>query len=228
MRLGERVGLRAARPPLPGSRRRWTPAVLSHRRTTSASINSSTELRQVNGRSAARFFSDETCRWDACSVVGEEASVGRRSGSVRAVSYSWIMASGHHAKRPGGRTAAVSMAIRNAVEELVAEVGSERVTIPMVAERAGVKHATVYRRWPDAATRPLPDTGDLRADIITWAAEILAHYRKPINAAVLRGGIPIAGDDESDCLDPPGYFTSPACSSQARKTRLPVVGNHAG
>src|SRR6476620_3046108 len=130
-----------------------------------------------------------------------------------ALSYRCDMASGQSAKRPGGRTAAVSNAIRAAVEELVAEKGSERVTIPMVAERAGVNPTTVYRRWPDAATmindlatyrldpdRPLPNTGDLRSDIVAWASEILKHYRKPINAAILRGGAAVAGDDESDCL----------------------------
>jgi hypothetical protein len=50
------------------------------------------------------------------------------------------------------------------------------------------------------ADRPLPDTGDLRSDIAAWASEILTHYRKPINAAILRGGAAVAGDDESDCL----------------------------
>ena len=116
------------------------------------------------------------------------------------MSYRCEMASGQPAKRPGGRTAAVSNAIRAAVEELVAEKGSERVTIPMVAERAGVNPTTVYRRWPDAATmindlatyrldpdRPLPNTGDLRSDIVAWASEILNHYRSPMNAAILRG-----------------------------------------
>jgi len=128
-----------------------------------------------------------------------------------ALSYRCDMASGQSAKRPGGRTAAVSNAIRAAVEELVAEKGSERVTIPMVAERAGVNPTTVYRRWPDAATmindlatyrhpQPLPNTGDIRSDIVAWASEILNHYRKPINAAILRGGAAVAGDDESDCL----------------------------
>jgi AcrR family transcriptional regulator len=140
-------------------------------------------------------------------------SIPVTTGVVEAVSYSCGMASGQPGKRPGGRTAAVSNAIRIAVEELVAEKGSERVTIPMVAERAGVDPTTVYRRWPDAATmindlatyrldpdRPLPDTGDLRSDVVAWASEILKHYRKPINAAMLRGGVPVAGDDESDCL----------------------------
>jgi AcrR family transcriptional regulator len=140
---------------------------------------------------------------------------GRPTGLTRLSidSYSGGMGSVQSGKRPGGRTAAVSDAIRTAVEELVAEKGLERVTIPLVAERAGVNPTTVYRRWPDAATmindlatyrldpdRPLPDTGELRTDVAAWAGEILAHYRKPINAAILRGGAAVAGDDESDCL----------------------------
>src|ERR1700676_5525157 len=116
--------------------------------------------------------------------------------------YSRMMSTKSPAKRPGGRTAAVSSAIKTAVEELVAEKGRDRVSIPMVAERAGVNPTTVYRRWPDAATmindiasypldpdRPLPDTGDLQSDIAAWATEILNHYRTPVNAALLRAGV---------------------------------------
>jgi AcrR family transcriptional regulator len=127
--------------------------------------------------------------------------------------YSRIMRTKPPAKRPGGRSAVVSSAISSAVEELVAEKGRDRVSIPMVAERAGVNPTTVYRRWPDAATmindiatyrldpaRPMPDTGDLQSNISQWATEILQHYRKPINAALLRGGAAAAGDFESDCL----------------------------
>jgi AcrR family transcriptional regulator len=117
------------------------------------------------------------------------------------------------ARRTGGRSAAVLMSIKEAVEELVAERGSERVTIPMVAERAGVNHSSVYRRWGDAQTmindlatyrldpgRGLPHTGDLRADLTAWASEIVTHYSKPVNAALLRGGAASAGEGESDCL----------------------------
>src|SRR5215470_16051536 len=98
-------------------------------------------------------------------------------------------------RRTGGRSAAVVTAIRNAVEELVRERGADKVTIPMVAERAGVNPTSVYRRWGDAAAllndiathrldpdRPLPHTADLRADLTTWAQEIVEHYRKPLNA----------------------------------------------
>ncbi len=127
--------------------------------------------------------------------------------------YSLRMSTRRPVKRPGGRTAAVTNAIRAAVEELVVEKGRDRVSIPMVAQRAGVNATTIYRRWPDATTmineiatyqldpdRPLPDTGDLRADVAAWATEILRHYRQPTNAALLRGGAAAAGDDESDCL----------------------------
>jgi AcrR family transcriptional regulator len=48
-------------------------------------------------------------------------------------------------KRPGGRSAAVLNSVKIAVEELVQEKGRERVTIPMVAERAGVNPTSVYQ-----------------------------------------------------------------------------------
>ncbi|HAM27089.1 MAG TPA: TetR family transcriptional regulator [Microbacteriaceae bacterium] len=117
------------------------------------------------------------------------------------------------AKRPGGRSAAVLTSVKNAVEELVAERGRERVTIPIVAERAGVNPTSVYRRWGDLQTmindiatyrldpnRPLPESGDLRADLTQWAREIVTHYSNPVNAALLRGGAASAGESESDCL----------------------------
>ncbi|GAA2382977.1 TetR/AcrR family transcriptional regulator [Dactylosporangium salmoneum] len=117
------------------------------------------------------------------------------------------------ARRTGGRSAAVLSAIRYAVEDLVRERGAEKVTIPMVAERAGVNPTSIYRRWGDAPAllndiatyrldpeRPLPDSGDLRADLAAWAAEIVEHYRKPLNASILRGGSAMAGEQETDCL----------------------------
>jgi AcrR family transcriptional regulator len=115
-------------------------------------------------------------------------------------------------KRPGGRSAAVLTAVKNAVEELVQEKGRERVTIPMVAERAGVNPTSVYRRWGDLQTmindiatyrldpaRPIPELGSLRADLTEWSREIVEHYRNPTNAALLRGGAASAGESESDC-----------------------------
>jgi AcrR family transcriptional regulator len=107
----------------------------------------------------------------------------------------------------------VLASIKKAVEELIAERGSDAITIPMVAERAGVNHTSIYRRWGDARTmindlatyrldpeRGLPDTGDLRADLVEWAGELINHYGVPVRAAILRGGAAAAGERESDCL----------------------------
>ncbi len=117
------------------------------------------------------------------------------------------------ARRTGGRSAQVLAAVRTAVEDLVEERGSERVTVPMVAERAGVNPTSIYRRWGDLPTlindiatyrldpaRPLPDSGSLQTDLADWAAEIVTHYSNPVNAALLRGGAATAGENESDCL----------------------------
>jgi AcrR family transcriptional regulator len=115
-------------------------------------------------------------------------------------------------KRPGGRSAAVLSSIKVAVEELLQEKGRERITIPMVAERAGVNPTSVYRRWGDLQTmindiatyrldptRPIPEHGSIRADLTEWAREIVTHYREPTNAALLRGGAASAGETEADC-----------------------------
>jgi AcrR family transcriptional regulator len=115
-------------------------------------------------------------------------------------------------KRPGGRSAAVLNSVKIAVEQLVEEKGRERVTIPMVAERAGVNPTSVYRRWGDLQTmindiatyrldptRPIPELGSLKTDLTEWAREIVEHYRNPTNAALLRGGAASAGEYEVDC-----------------------------
>jgi AcrR family transcriptional regulator len=107
----------------------------------------------------------------------------------------------------------VSASVMTALQQLLAERGSERITIPMVAQRAGVNPTTLYRRWGDMATmvnslatyRPdepasVPVTGDLRADVRQWAAGLVEHYRMPANAALLRAGAASAGAEESDCL----------------------------
>ena len=115
-------------------------------------------------------------------------------------------------RRPGGRSALVVVAVRRAVEELVAELGPERVTVGQVAERSGVAATTIYRRWGDLPTlvnevaayrldpdRPLPDTGDTGRDILEWSRELAEHFGVPSNAALLRAGAALAGDGVSDC-----------------------------
>lgn len=79
-------------------------------------------------------------------------------------------------------------AIREATLCVLAEVGFDRLTMDLVAERAQTGKRVLYRRWPTKielvvnalevalARRPprLPDTGELRSDLVVllsdWAA----------------------------------------------------------
>ncbi|BEP37474.1 TetR/AcrR family transcriptional regulator [Variovorax sp. V59] len=117
-------------------------------------------------------------------------------------------------KRPGGRSAQVQALVRTALEELVAEQGRERVTVPAVAERAGVSASSIYRRWGDLSgllaetaahrldpNRPLPDTGSLRQDLTAWAQELITHLARPCNTSLLKAAAALAdGGADTDCL----------------------------
>ncbi|UFS59257.1 TetR/AcrR family transcriptional regulator [Subtercola endophyticus] len=151
------------------------------------------------------------------ATPGQVASGHVASGSLGAAKAATVPSSATlsaaPAKRTGGRSALVLAAVRRAVEELVRERGAERVTVPMIAERAGVNPTSIYRRWGDLPTllneiatyhldpaRPLPETGTLRDDLTGWAREIIEHYSLPVHAALLRAGAATAGESESDCL----------------------------
>src|SRR6476620_10583062 len=68
--------------------------------------------------------------------------------------------------------------ILDAALEVLSEVGYDRLTMDAVAQRAKASKATLYRRWNSKATLivdglasqktppPLPDTGDLRSDLL--------------------------------------------------------------
>ena len=69
--------------------------------------------------------------------------------------------------------------ILDAALEVLGEVGYDRLTMDAVAHRAKASKATLYRRWSSKAslvvdavvsmkdTPELPDTGDLRSDLMT-------------------------------------------------------------
>ncbi len=70
-------------------------------------------------------------------------------------------------------------AVLEAAIELLSEVGYRRLTIDLVSQRSGVARSTIYRHWsniPDLAIAafdmalgpnpPLPDTGDIRSDLL--------------------------------------------------------------
>ncbi len=93
----------------------------------------------------------------------------------------------HEQKKRGGvgrpRSARSHRAILDATLELVAEEGIQGTRIEAIAARAGVGKTTIYRRWLskealilDALSElhghgKLVDTGELRADLLTFLKE---------------------------------------------------------
>ncbi len=101
-------------------------------------------------------------------------------------------------RRPGGRTARVRARVHEAAIELLGAEPPEEVTIPRVAERAGVHQATLYRRWGNVAglvddvvaerlaeVAPIPDTGTLRGDL-ELAAVRFAEAIAPLGTIMMR------------------------------------------
>lgn len=116
-------------------------------------------------------------------------------------------------KRPGGRSAQVQSQVQAALEQLVAEHGRDYVTVPAVAERAGVSASSIYRRWGDMSgllaetainrldpNRPLVDTGDLRQDLTAWTKGMMTHLSKPASQSLLKAAAALAGGHDTDCL----------------------------
>ncbi|WP_327419069.1 TetR/AcrR family transcriptional regulator [Streptomyces sp. NBC_01233] len=104
--------------------------------------------------------------------------------------------------RPGGRSARVQTAVHTAVRELTAEMGRDALTVPLIAQRAGVTPSTVYRRWGDlqellsdvAVERLRPETapqdhGALSADLTTWAEQFLDEMSSPAGRAYIRDAL---------------------------------------
>jgi len=101
-------------------------------------------------------------------------------------------------RRPGGRSARVRARVHEAALKLLGADPPEEVTIPRVAELAGVHQATVYRRWGNVAglvddvvaerlgeVAPIPDTGTLRDDL-ELAAVRFAEAIAPLGTTMMR------------------------------------------
>lgn len=103
-------------------------------------------------------------------------------------------------------------AIYTAVGELVGE-GADKITFPVIAERAGVTPTTLYRRWDDvnalleevavaALTRQgesVPDTGSLEEDLTQWAMIIAGDIARPERARFLRAMVAARVDIVASC-----------------------------
>lgn len=82
----------------------------------------------------------------------------------------------------------IDRAVLRATLELLEEIGYAGTTISQVASRVGVYRPAIYRRWPSKqhlvaeavasalGQEPTPDTGDLRADLLTGAAALVDAF----------------------------------------------------
>jgi AcrR family transcriptional regulator len=98
--------------------------------------------------------------------------------------------------RQGGRSARIQEAVHRTVKELLAQMDRSEITVPMIAEKAGVPPSTIYRRWGDLSDlladvalerlRPIADpedTGAMGSDIETF----IVDYAEEMSSDVGRG-----------------------------------------
>ncbi len=105
-------------------------------------------------------------------------------------------------KRPGGRSARVREAVLRAAPPELSEIGWDSLSVERIAERSGIHKTTIYRRWGSADRValeaflergsegiPIPDTGDVRLDLIALGRSIAASLSEPIGRSVAAAAI---------------------------------------
>ena len=105
-------------------------------------------------------------------------------------------------KRPGGRSARVREAVLRAALLELSETGWDSLSVERIAERSGTHKTTIYRRWGSADRValeallergsegiPIPDTGDVRLDLIALGRSIAASISDPVGRSVAAAAI---------------------------------------
>lgn len=108
----------------------------------------------------------------------------------------------------------VRSAVHQAVIDLLSAPAGAELTIPAIAQHAGVNHTSIYRRWgsreallADVVTTrlerdwPLNDTGTLRGDLIAWAQAGVASIRTPEGRLLVRAvalSMPSSADAQAE------------------------------
>ena len=100
--------------------------------------------------------------------------------------------------RQGGRSARIQAEVHRTVQELLKSMDRSEITVPMIAERAGVTPSTIYRRWGDlselladvavARMRPIADpddTGALVSDIEAFILQYAEEMSSRVGRAML-------------------------------------------
>lgn len=111
--------------------------------------------------------------------------------------------------RQGGRTARIQLAVHTTTKALLDQMDRNAITVPMIAEQAGVTPSTIYRRWGDIGQlfadvaverlRPIADpddtgstAGDLEAFVLQYAEEMSSKVGQSLLRDVLseaEGGV---------------------------------------
>lgn len=123
------------------------------------------------------------------------------------------------------RSGAAHQAILEAVRDLLAAGGYERLTMEAIAARAGVGKQTVYRRWPSKSavvaeavlsgvitlgTPKVADTGDVVADLRDWLRVQFDALTTPRRSALVRGLVVAAADSDTDAARLYAHLTGPS------------------
>ncbi|WP_432000391.1 TetR/AcrR family transcriptional regulator [Streptomyces sioyaensis] len=122
----------------------------------------------------------------------------------------------------------VRSAVHQAVIDLLASPDGADPTIPAIAQRAGVNHTSIYRRWGSrealladlVTTRlernsPLKDTGTLRGDLIAWVQANVDSIHAPETRLLIR----------AVALSMPGSADAQAERAQHFQRRLQSIEN---
>jgi AcrR family transcriptional regulator len=122
-------------------------------------------------------------------------------------------------KRTGGRNARVRERVLAAVRAAVESGDPDALSVERLSESSGVHRATIYRRWLSPAglladllrgltpvRPPLPDTGDLSADLAAVVERVAATLASGFATTTLR--MVAARDDHELAAAATAYWTS--------------------
>ena len=119
------------------------------------------------------------------------------TSSARQTSATKVAATKKRSVQPRGEL--VVNAVLDIATLQLAENGYERLSIPQIAQLAGVNKTSIYRRWPsklelvrDALqaamhhTEDAPQTGDLCSDLVALAQGAAEFMQSPVGKSVMR------------------------------------------